>query len=219
MNRIPLLLALFLYTVSASAQVANDNTLTAQVAGKEFITQPRRIKIGNLWWITANSIKPDKSLRIWLGSFNGEDALTPGTYVVVDAANPYKKEYRRKYEGLDKYKGVAAIRYIEETREPRMEYHVGDSGNNDETIVVTMGTDGFLEAAFSGKLAGTYWKEKASATVFGGVGRLMNKLEDKAITKASGYDSAIDPEGNGYKKQDKTDEIVVTDGKVRLKIK
>lgn len=219
MNRFHFLLTLAFSASSAFAQITNDNTLTAQIDGKEFTTQPRRIKIGNFWWITANTISPDKSLRIWLGSFNGEDALTPGTYVVVDAANPYKKEYRKKYEGLDKYKGVAAIRYIEETRQPRMEYHVGDSGNNDETIVVTTGADGFLEATFSSKLAGTHWKERASATVFGGVGRLINKMEDKAVTKASGYNSDIDPEGNGYKKGDKTDEVVVTNGKVRLKIK
>ncbi|WP_461083576.1 hypothetical protein [Spirosoma flavus] len=214
-----LVYCLLFFTTSAFAQIANDNTLTAQVDGKEFTTQPRRIKIGNFWWITANSVKPDKSLRIWLGSFNGQDALEPGTYVVVDAEDPYRKEYRKKYEDLGKYKGIAAIRYIEETREPRMEYHVGDSGNNDETVVVTMGADGYLEATFSSKLAGTYWKEKGTATVFGGVGRLMNKLEDKAITKTTGYDSDIDPEGNGYKKQSKTDEVAVTNGKVRLKIK
>ena len=219
MNKFHFLLTLVFSFTSTFAQITNDNTLTAQVDGKDFTTQPRRIKIGNFWWITANSVKPDKSLRIWLGSFNGEDALAPGTYVVVDAENPYKNEYRKKYEGLGKYKGIAAIRYIEETREPRMEYHVGDSGNNDETIMVTTGADGFLEATFSGKLQGTYWKEKASATVFGGVGRLVNKMEDKAITKASGYDSDIDPEGNGYKKQAKKDDVVVTNGKVRLKIK
>jgi hypothetical protein len=99
-----------------------------------------------------------------------------------------------------------------------MEYHVGKSTNADETIDVKMGTDGFLEATFGGILAGSYWKEKASATVFGGMGRLMNKMQDKAITKASGYDSDIDPEGNGYKKQEKTDQIVISNGIVKLKM-
>lgn len=210
---------LLVAAASAFGQIANDNTLTAQIDGKEFSTQPRRIRIGNYWWITANTIKPDKSLRIWLGSFDRRDALESGTYLVVDADKPDTKENRKKYEDFGKYKGIAIIKYVEETREPRMEYHVGKSQNNDETIDVKLGTDGFLDATFSGKLVGSYWKEKASATVFGGVGRLMNKLEDKAITKASGYDSDIDPEGNGYKKQDKTDEIVLTNGKVRLKIK
>jgi hypothetical protein len=51
------------------------------------------------------------------------------------------------------------------------------------------------------------------------MGRLINKMEDKVITKASGYDSDIDPEGNGYKKQSKEDKIVISDGMVRLKMK
>ncbi|MFC0181816.1 hypothetical protein ACFFJX_04320 [Pseudarcicella hirudinis] len=42
-------------------------------------------------------------------------------------------------------------------------------------------------------------------------------MEDKAITKTTGYDSDIDPEGNGYKKQDKSDKIVLTGGKFKLK--
>ena len=120
---------------------------------------------------------------------------------------------------MTKYKGIAAIKYVEETREPRMEYHVGKSQNSDETIEVKMGADGFLEATFSGNLVGSYWKEKATATAFGGVGRLISKMEDKAITKASGYDSDIDPEGNGYKKQDKQDQIVIKNGAVKLKMK
>lgn len=212
-------LACLLITAGASfGQIANDNTLKVQIDGKEFATQPRRIRIGNYWWVTANSVKPDKSLRIWLGSFDKRDALETGTYLVVDADRPDTKENRKKYEDFGKYKGIAIVKYVEETKQPRMEYHVGKSQNNDETIDVKLGTDGFLSATFNGKLAGSYWKEKGSATVFGGMGRLINKMEDKAITKASGYDSDIDPEGNGYKKQDKTDEIVLTNGTVRLKV-
>ena len=138
----------------------------------------------------------------------------------MDADKPDTRENKKKFDELaGKYKGVAVIKYVEETREPRMEYHVGKSQNADETIEVKMGDDGFLEAKFSGALAGSYWKEKATATVFGGMGRLMNKMEDKVITKASGYDSDIDPEGNGYKKQDKADKIVIENAVVRLKMK
>lgn len=219
MNKHHLLLALFFVTVTTFGQIANDNTLKAQIDGKDFTTQPRRVRIGNFWWITANTNKPDKSLRIWLGAYDKRDVLESGTYLVVDADNPDTKENRKKVEDLTKYKGLAAIKYVEETREPRMEYHVGKSQNADETVAVKMGADGFLEATFSGTLAGSYWKEKATATVFGGMGRLMNKMQDKAITKASGYDSDIDPEGNGYKKQDKQDQVVITNGTVKLKMK
>ncbi len=220
MNKNLLLLTLFLAATSTFGQIANDNTLKAQIDGKEFTTQPRRVRIGQFWWITANTIKPDKSLRIWLGNYANKDIVEPGTYLVVDADKPDTKENRKRYQDMaGKYKGIAAIKYVEETREPRMEYHVGKSTNESETIDVKTGSDGFLEATFSTTLAGSYWKEKATATVFGGMGRLMNKMEDKVITKASGYDSDIDPEGNGYKKQAKEDKIVISDGMVRLKMK
>ncbi len=220
MNKHHLLLMLFLVATSAFGQIANDNTLKAQIDGKEFTTQPRRVRIGQFWWITANTVKPDKSLRIWLGNYANRDIVEPGTYLIVDADKPDSKENRKRYEDMaGNYKGVAAIKYVEEIREPRMEYHVGKSTNASETVEVKLGADGFLEATFSTTLTGSYWKEKASATVFGGVGRLMNKMEDKVITKASGYDSDIDPEGNGYKKQAKEDTIVISDGMVRLKMK
>ena len=215
-----LFFGLLCLATTSFGQIANDNTLKAQIDGKEFTTQPRRVKIGRFWWITANTVKPDKSLRIWLGNYANQDMVEPGTYLVVDADKPDVKENRKKVEeSAGKYKGIAAIKYVEETREPRMEYHVGKSQNGSETIDVKMGADGFLEATFNNTLTGSYWKEKGAATVFGGVGRLMSKMEDKAITKSTGYDSDIDPEGNGYKKQDKQDQVVISNGAVRLKMK
>ncbi|KAB7730028.1 hypothetical protein F5984_12645 [Rudanella paleaurantiibacter] len=214
--------ALLLWLVSATAvcaQIENNNTLSVQIDGKEYKTAPRRVMIGNVWWITANTDKPDRSLRIWLGGNTNVDQLQEGTYLVVDADRPDTRENRQKVESMGKYTGLAAIKYVEETRAPRMEYHVGKSQNNDEVITVKKGADGSLTATFSGNLAGSYWKEKAGATVFGGVGRLMNKMEDKVITKASGYDSGIDPEGNGYRRGDKTDQIVLTNGTFMLKMK
>jgi hypothetical protein len=199
-------------------QIANDNKFDVQIDGKDYATQPRRIRMGKFWWITANSIKPDKSVRIWLGSYDNKDIIESGTYLIVDADNPDTKENWKRIQELGTYKGLAVVKYVEETKEPRMEYHVGKSQNNNETITVKMGTDGFLEATFSSTLTGTFWKEKATATVFGGMGRLINKMEDKAINKSTGYDSDIDPEGNGYKKQSQTDKIVLSNGKVKLKM-
>jgi hypothetical protein len=206
---------------SSFGQIANENTFSVGIDGKDFVTQPRRVRIGPYWWITANAIKPDKSLRIWLYNWNRDkDALVePGTYLVVDADKPETKENKIKVETLGKYKGIAAIKYVEEIREPRMEYHVGKSQNNDEPIEVKIAADGSLEVTFSGTLVGSYWKEKATATVFGGLGRVIGKMEDKAKTSATGYDSDIDPEGNGYKKQDKADKIVLANGKLKLKMK
>lgn len=215
-----LILAFSLLTTFAIGQQAikNDNSLSAQIDGKEFTTQPRRIRIGQFWWITANSVNPDKSLRIWLGALDGSDALQSGTYLVVDADRGTDKATRNRVQELGKYKGIAAIKYVEETKSPRMEYKVGKSQNNDETIEVKANPDGMLEAQFSGSLAGSLWKEKAGATVFGGLGRIIDKAESKAITKSTGYDSDIDPEGNGYRKTGATDNIVLTNGKFKLKL-
>ena len=220
MTKFSLLLTLFFAVTTTFGQIANDNTLKAQIDSNEFTAQPRRVRIGQFWWITANTIKPDKSLRIWFVNYDKQDTIEPGTYLLVDADKPDTKANKKKFEESDgKYKGLAAIKYVEETREPRMEYHVGKSQNGDETIEVKSVSDGSLEATFSGTLAGSYWKEKGTATVFGGVGRLINKMEDKAITKTTGYNSDIDPEGNGYKKQSKEDQVILKDGVVRLKMK
>ncbi|MCK8491325.1 MULTISPECIES: hypothetical protein [Spirosoma] len=218
MNVLFSLLMLTVVTTTSFGQLANSNSFEVQVDGKKYQTQPRRLRIGNYWWVTANSIKPDKSIRIWLGSYDNKDIIETGTYLIVDADRPDTRENKKKIQELGTYKGIAVVKFVEETREPRMEYHVGKSQNNDETITVKMGADGFLEATFNCSLAGSYWKEKATATVFGGVGRLINKMEDKAITKTTGYDSAIDPEGNGYSRQSKTDTITLTDGSFKLKM-
>jgi hypothetical protein len=215
------LLTLSLLTAIATTtfgQLANDNTFSVQIDGKDYKAQPRRIRLGNYWWVTANTIKPDQSIRVWLGSLDHKDVVEPGTYLIVDADNSDTKENWTKAQVSGTYKGIAIVKYVEETQEPRMEYHVGKSQNNGETITVKMGADGLLEATFSSTLAGTFWKERASATVFGGMGRLMGKMQDKVITKTTGYNSDIDPEGNGYKMQDKTDKIVLSNGQFRLKM-
>jgi hypothetical protein len=200
------------------AQVSNENTFSVQIYGTDYKTQPRRIRIGNFWWITANSVKPDQSIRIWLGSYDRKDIVEPGTYLIVDEDKPDAGEKRKAAERTSTYTGIAFVKYVVETKEPRMEYHVGKSQNGTETITVKVGSDGFLEASFDCTLAGTYWKEKGTATVFGGMGRLVGKMQDKVITKTTGYDSDIDPEGRGYKKQDNTDTIKLSNGKFRVKL-
>ncbi|GGD78387.1 hypothetical protein GCM10011514_48030 [Emticicia aquatilis] len=207
----------FIFSIGVFAQITNENSMSVMLDGKEFKTQPRQIKIGNYAYFTGNATKPDKMLRIWLGDYYGRSAVESGNYLIVNADNPDTKENIKKAQDLGKYKGIAAIKYVEEIKEPRMDYHVGESQNNDETLEVKAGADGFIEITFNATLIGSYWKEKASATVLGGLGRIKDKIESKVITSATGFDSDIDPEGNGYKKQDKKDTIVLKDGKMKLK--
>lgn len=204
--------------LQASAQLENDNTMTVMVNGVEYKTEPRRIKIGAYGYITGNAIGPDKSLRIWMGTWDGREMTDPGTYLIIDTwDNKTSKHIQETYD-WSKYKGIATIKYVEETKSPRMEYHVGLSQNNTETMDVVMGDDGYLELTFNATLTGSWWKEKTSATVFGGVGRIVDKMEDKAVTGATGYDQDMDPEGWGYKMQKELDTITLKEGKVRLKM-
>jgi hypothetical protein len=216
-------LFLFLLLQYASARiVAQDDgtsTMSVMVNGKEYKTEPRRIRIGAYGYITGNAINPDKCLRIWLGTLDGTEVKEPGSYLVVDAYNPDTDENIKNAYATGKYKGIAAIKYVEETKSPRMEYHVGMSENRGETVEVTFAEDGYTEFTFNSTLTGTWWREKSMTTAFGGLGRLESKLENKAVTSATGFEQDIDPEGNGYKKQKDIDTIVLKDGKVRMKLK
>ena len=154
-----------------------------------------------------------------MAGLHGEEIKEPGTYLIIDAYENVPDKQVEDWIISGKYKGIATIKYVEETKSPRMEYHVGMSGNKGETMEVKMGDDGFTEFTFNSTLNGTWWKEKTLTTAFGGVDRLVNKMEDKAVTEATGFEQDIDPEGNGYKKQKTTDSIVLTEGKVRMRLK
>lgn len=203
-----------------SAQEGNPNSMTVLVNGKEYKSEPHRIKIGAYGYITGNTINPDISLRIWLGSFDGQDLNAPGTYLIIGEDESYKKndEINKAYQ-TGKYKGIAYVKYVEETKSPRMEYHVGESKYNGETVEVAVAPDDYQDVTFNVTLEGSIWKEKTSATAFGGLGRLEDKLTNKAVTGATGYEQDIDPEGMGYKKQKELGTIKLTDGKVRIKLK
>lgn len=204
-------------SASSFAQISNDNSLSVQIDGKEYKTAPRRIRIGPTWYITANAIKPDKSLRFWFFSSEGKEVPSPGLYKIVDEDYGSNKKTMKELTEDGKYKGIAVVRYAEETRSPRMEFHMGKSRReNGGEIEITASSEKTLEGKFNATLDGTYWKERTSSTVFGGVGRIINKMEDKAITSATGYDSDIDPEKWDYKKQSQKDEIVLKDGLFKL---
>ncbi|HEY3387801.1 MAG TPA: hypothetical protein VGK46_14905 [Saprospiraceae bacterium] len=209
-----------LTTTFLMSQEGNPNTMSVMVNGKEYKTEPHRIKIGAYGYITGNAISPDISLRIWLGSYDGKDLNEPGKYLVIgEHDNPAKEDSITAAYMTGQYKGIAYVKYVEETKSPRMEYHVGESKWNGETINVVNTADGYQDITFNVTLDGSTWKEKTSTTAFGGLNRLTNKLEDKAVTGATGYEQNIDPEGAGYKKQKELDVIKLTEGKVKIKLK
>ncbi len=218
MKHLILFVALSCSALSLTAQEGNPNTMSVLINGTAYETEPRRIKIGHYGYITGNQVGPDKSLRFWLGSFDGREIAESGKYLIIgEDDNDKDKAITNEYM-TGHYKGIAYVKYVEETKSPRMEYHVGESRFKGEYIDAVYGEDGYLELTFNATLDGSFWKEKGTATVFGGLDRLAGKMQDKAVTGASGYDQNIDPEGNGYKKQKETDTITLTEGKVRLRM-
>lgn len=201
------------------SQDDGTSTMSVMVNGKEYKTEPRRIRIGEYGYITGNTVGPDKSLRIWMAGYTGQEIKDPGIYLIIDAYETVPDKQIEEWILSGRYKGIATIKYVEETKSPRMEYHVGMSENKGETMEVTLDKDGYTVFTFNSDLAGTWWKEKTMTTAFGGVDRLVDKMQDKAVTEATGFEQDIDPEGAGYKKQKTTDRIVLTEGKVRMKLK
>ncbi|HTO17198.1 MAG TPA: hypothetical protein VLZ83_15640 [Edaphocola sp.] len=214
-----LILFLFLSPSLLSAQKNNKNSLTVKVDGVEMQAPTRKVNFGKYVYYTSNLTKPETMLRIWIGNFSGGQANESGTYLVINGDIPPSKKEIKEKNLIEKYKGIAVVRYVLETKSPRMTYHVGDSGNKDETITVKNTGDGNLEISFNVELDGTHWKEKASATVFGGLGRLQSKAESKIISKTTGFDWNIDPEGNGYRKEKENDTIKLSEGKMIIKLK
>src|SRR4030095_1974743 len=158
---------LLLIQCASSAIMAQDDgtsTMSVMVNGKEYKTEPRRIRIGAYGYITGNAINPDKCLRIWLGTLDGTEVKEPGTYLIVDAYNPDTDENIKNAYASGNYKGIAAIKYVEETKSPRMEYHVGMSENRGETVEVKFADDGYTEFIFNCTLTGTIWREKSMTT-------------------------------------------------------
>ena len=219
MKKLLFLICFATLTISVNGQDEDTaNSMSVLVNDKEYIAKPHRIRIGNYGYVTGNTISPDKSLRIWLGSWDGTNLNEPGTYLILGENEDYQKNDKVEQTYLSgQYKGIAFIKYVEETKSPRMEYHVGESKFTGETVVVTVG-DGYQDFSFDVTLEGSIWKEKSTATAFGGLNRLSQKLEDKAVTGATGFEQNIDPEGAGYKKQKELDTITLKNGKVRIKI-
>ena len=214
------LLFLILLPAGLMAQNNNENTLTVKINDTIMEAQPRRVGMGRAVYFTANISKPETMLRIYIGDFEKGVRYESGTYLVVNADNPPNKKVIKEGDYVEKYKGIAAIRYVLETKSPRMTYQVGDSQNNDETITVTNNGDGTLEITFDNiVLMGTNWKEKNVATAVGGLGRFQDKMESKVISQTTGFDWNIDPEGNGYRKLKEVEEIKLSEGKMVVKLK
>jgi hypothetical protein len=191
------------------------NRMNVTVDNHVYKCEPRKIQYGQVVWITGNAISPDKTLRVAIGNWASPGAYIPGKYLICATDKDVPKDQIDKL-ATDNFVGVAFMLYVEETKAPRMQYHEGKSQNNNEILMVSVVNDSTILQFDKATLAGTHWKEKVTTTVFGGVGRLEQKVIDKGKTKATGYDDDIEPEHNGYKKETNTDAILLTSGRISL---
>src|SRR5690606_25781121 len=98
------------------AQQGNPNTLTVSVDDKPYETEPRRIRIGHVAYVTGNKVGPDQSLRIWLGAVDGREITESGTYLIIGENETGKKDPAMQEFNTGKYKGIAYIKWVEETK-------------------------------------------------------------------------------------------------------
>lgn len=198
--------------------------VSAMVNGTAFKAPGRRVRFGHYTYVTANLVNPDRTVQLRIWNILDESQLpSPGEYEVV-AVTDFDKKKSKELEDMftsaraRNMKGYALIDYSEETKGMGFAYHVGESQPGGK-FVLTVSNSDRMEGTFSGKLKGIFYKEKTGATVFGGMSRIMNKLEDKAVTAATGWQGDIsNGPGGGYRKQPETDEITIIDGKLSIAV-
>lgn len=202
----------------AKAEPKPGSTLSVSIDGKPFTAPMRRIRFGGATFLTATQQKPERTVQFRLITDVPEKAPPAGEYLIV-AREDFERKKRKELEALltsakaEGKVGYALIDMLEETKGAGMAFHVGES-QQECKLVLTASDEKQIRGTFSGTLRGVYYKEKPAATVFGGLGRLTSKLEDKAFTAATGFQGDISegPIRGGYKKQPNTDTITLTGG-------
>lgn len=197
-----------LISLISHGQTAPDNVLSAEVNGKRFEGKATRMRIpmGGVKYIAIAGMTVRPDVQIWLRFYAVGD-LKPGTYKVLDYAT---------WEGQMKGNEILGmIDYTEETKALGFGFHDGESDNNG-SITITKITENSIEGTFEAKLKGVYYQKRAMAAV-SGLG-LRGALTDKAVTSAGGGMLVkSDPHDHDYcRKTDKTDEIVVSNGKFKV---
>jgi hypothetical protein len=210
--------------VVAQAPAKDKDGVSATVNGKPFKAAGRRVRFGNYTYLTANLVNPDRTVQVRLWHILDQSQFpAPGEYEVV-AITDFEKKKQKEMEEMfantraKGMKGYALIDYSEETKGMGFAYHVGESQPGGKFVLTVSNADR-MEGTFSGKLTGVFYKERTSSTVFGGMGRIMGKLEDKAVKAATGWEGDIsNGPGGSYRKQPETDEITVTDGVLSIAV-
>lgn len=214
MKKIIVFLLLIGGCLSTTYAQHTDNFISADVDGKEWKAEAKRLKIPirkkdfNYLALVGFKVNPDEQL--WVRLYYFTESLKPGTYPIEDLAEMEKRNYKPKSEsGL-----FALVDYTEETQKLGHGFHDGESMSG--TVTITAATATSVEGTFEATLNGVYYQKRTLATLSGS--GLRANLGKKILTGAgAGVIASTDPHDHDRSKKMKdTDIIKVANGKFKV---
>jgi hypothetical protein len=188
------------------------NFISCKVDGKEYKAEARRMKIpvSGFEYLAVASFQVSPDVQVWIRLYYFTDSLKPGTYEILSEEDLDSKSKRKADQDLV----WVLVDYTEETKGLGHAFHDGESLSGTLTIDKVSKTS--IEGSFEATLKGVYYVKRTMATVTGS--GIRGNLERKAFTKAGGgmLANAGPHDHDNTKKEDKTDTIVLSDGKFHV---
>jgi hypothetical protein len=188
------------------------NFISCKVDGKEYKAEARRMKIpvSGFEYLAVASFQVSPDVQVWIRLYYFTDSLKPGTYEILSEEDLDSKSKRKADQNLV----WVLVDYTEETKGLGHAFHDGESLSGTLTIDKVSKTS--IEGSFEATLKGVYYVKRTMATVTGS--GIRGNLERKAFTKAGGgmLANAGPHDHDNTKKEDKTDTIVLSDGKFHV---
>lgn len=207
----PALIALLIFTGLVNPALAQEftNYISCKADGKEFKAEARRMKIPvtNFEYLALAAFQVSPDVQVWIRFYYFTDSLKPGTYPIIseddmESEAKVKANHDRVWVLVD---------YTEETKGMGHAFHDGESLSGTLTIDKVSGSA--IEGRFEATLRGVYYVKRAMATMSGS--GIRGNLEKKIVTKSGGgmYANNGPHDHENTRKEDKTDTIVLSEGK------
>jgi hypothetical protein len=188
------------------------NYISCKVDGKDYKAEARRMKIpvSGFEYLALASFQVSPDVQVWIQLYYFSDSLKPGTYPVI-SEDDLESDAKLK-ANMDRV--WVLVDYTEETKGLGHAFHDGESLSGTLTIDKVSKTS--IEGSFEATLKGVYYVKRTMATVTGS--GIRGNLERKAFTKAGGgmLANAGPHDHDNTKKDDKTDTIVLSEGKFHV---
>ena len=185
------------------------NYISCKVDGKEWKAEAKRMKIpvSGFEYLALAAFQVSPDVQVWIRLYYLQGNLKPGTYPILIEDN-LETESRKK---ADRDLVWALVDYTSETKGLGYAFHDGESLSGTLTIDKVSKTS--ISGSFESTLTGVTYKKRAFAAVTGG--GIRANLERKAMTKAGGgmLANGGPHDHDNTKRADKTDPIVLSEGK------